>query len=119
LENGRNVLGVFIDLSKAFDTLDHSLLLKKLEIYGVRGPTHSLIASNFTDRRQYVQFNSTSSDTFAIKYGIPQGSILGPLLFLIYVNDIIICFLDQNVKFYLMLTIKIYSSAAHPKNPLT
>ena len=85
IAKGRHVIGVFIDLSKAFDTLDHDILLKKLENYGIRGTALSLMASYLNERKQYVSFNNTISETLGIKYGVPQGSILGPLLFLLYI----------------------------------
>ncbi len=82
-------LTVFLDLSKAFDTLDFDILLYKLRYYGIVGTPLTLIKSYLTNRHQYVNYNNCNSDILEIKTGIPQGSILGPLFFSIYINDII------------------------------
>lgn len=84
-------VGIFIDLSKAFDTLDHSILLKKLQHYGIRGITLSWFNSYLCNRKQYVYLNGVSSTMQLTQCGVPQGSILGPLLFILYVNDIANC----------------------------
>ena len=88
LDNENFTCGIFVDFAKAFDTVDHDILLKKLEHYGVRGLANDLFRSYLSNRKQYVTINGIDSSTRIMKYGVPQGSVLGPLLFLIYINDL-------------------------------
>ena len=88
MDMGKVPLTVYIDLSKTFDTVGHSILLDKLIQYGVCGLENLLLKDYLSDRHQYVDFNGYKSKTKSISLGVPQGSVLRPVHFLIYINDL-------------------------------
>ena len=96
-----HAIGVFLDLSnsKAFDTVNHVILFDKLEYYGIRGLALEWVKSYFSERKQFVQFNNVRSFPQGISCGVPQGSILGPLFFILYVNDLNNAFMLDAVLF--------------------
>uniref|UniRef100_A0A3B3I2D7 Reverse transcriptase domain-containing protein n=1 Tax=Oryzias latipes TaxID=8090 RepID=A0A3B3I2D7_ORYLA len=108
LDKKKYAAGIFIDLKKAFDTLNHDILLDKLEVNGIRGLALTWVKSYLTGRKQFVKIDEYTSETKEIRCGVPQGSILGPLLFNIYINDIfndsklmkLILFADDTNIFY-------------------
>ena len=107
IDNKEVAFGIFLYLSKAFDTVNHEILFQKLDHYGVRGTALNLIKSYLLNRQQFVSYNNVASSLKFISCGVPQGSILGPLFFLIYINDIckisdvakLILFADTNLFF--------------------
>ena len=99
MDNNDSTIGVFIDLRKAFDTIDHSLLLTKLNFMGIRGVCYMWIKSYLSKRQQYVLYEACKSDIVDIECGVPQGSVLGTQLFILYINDI--CYISEILKFIL------------------
>lgn len=89
INNNKYILLLFVDLTKAFDSIDRSILMRKLYKYGIAGIAHSWINSYLSERKQIVSINNTYSNVQGIDYGVVQGSTLGPVLFLLYINDII------------------------------
>ena len=100
LDDGHTVATVMIDLSKAFDTINHGLLLEKLNAYGIRGTELSWFTDYLTGRKQRVVLEGEYSNWAKVKMGVPQGSILGPLLFLLFVNDLSDAVEDCTVNLY-------------------
>ena len=88
LDKGHTPINIFLDLSKAFDTLDHDIRLHKLSYYGIKNSALDLFKSYLSNRKQYADFLNNRSAYASLNVGVPQGSILGPLLFIIYVIDI-------------------------------
>ena len=88
IDDGNVPYGFFLDLSKAFDTLDHTILLQKLEFYGLSNFVKEIFKNYLMHRKQYVKFEDTKSGLLPITTGVPEGSILSPQLFLIYINDL-------------------------------
>ena len=106
---------IFIALKTAFDTVNHDILLKKLEKYGITGIELDWFTSNLQERKQLCKVNSISSSINAISCGVPHGSCLGPLLFLVYINDLTFCQDKGKVNMYADDTAITHSSRCHSK----
>ena len=115
LDSKRKVSGMFVDIRKAFDCVDHSILLEKLKYYGLSQSAIALVKSYLSQRYQIVKIGVTKSSPKEVKYGIPQGSILGPLLFNIYINDIFEQPLEGYIQLYADDAVFLYNGSNYPE----
>ena len=116
LDEDKFTCGVFIDLQKAFDTVDHDILLSKLNHYGVRGVSYEWFKSYLTGRQQFTTIAHLKSDLCSINYGVPQGSVLGPILFLLYINDLNQVIFHSKIHHFADDTNFLYASYSSKKN---
>ena len=100
MDHGKLTDAVFVDLQKAFDTVEHSVVLKKLPYYGISGAELSWVKSYLKDRYQFVLCGNSKYSCQLVKYGVPQGSILGPLLLLIQINNLTKVVRECNIQMY-------------------
>jgi hypothetical protein len=100
LDIKESVLTIYCDLSRAFDTINHEIVLKKRHYYGIRGHALEWFRSYLAERKHYVNYNGQDSEVESIDIGVPQGSVLGPLLFIIYVNDLPDCLTNSDCKLF-------------------
>ena len=115
LDEDKFTCGVFIDLQKAFDTVDHGILLSKLNHYGVRGVSYQWFKSYLTGRQQFTTIAHLKSDLCSINYGVPQGLVLGPILFLLYINDLNQAILHSKIHHFADDTNFLYASYSSKK----
>ena len=110
IDNKEAICSIFLDLSKAFDTVNHQILLKKLYRYGIRGVPLQWFKSYLESKTQYVEVENVKSNSLSIQRGVPQGSTLGPFLFLIYINDMLNCLVKANIRTFADDTTLLYFS---------
>ena len=107
-EKSKFTVGTYIDLKKASDTIYHSILLEKLQCYGIRGLSLNWINSYLSNRTQFTNYGSVRPEIKGIKCGVPQGSILGPTLFILFINDIRNFLMCYNLYYSLMIQTFLY-----------
>ena len=110
IDNGRYTAMIFIDLKKAFDKVDHQIILDKMQFYGITGHVHNWFSSYLDNRKQYCRVNGTTSSIENIDIGAPKGLCLGPLLFLLYINDLQFALKNTKATMYAEDTAISYSS---------
>ena len=117
IDSGNIAIGVFVDFQKAFDTVNHEILLHKLNHYGIRGIANDWFQSYLYKRQQCVSIDGVTSSYKTIGHGVPQGSVLGPLLFLIYINDLHTCIKSSTVRHFADDTNLLFSTdKSKPRN---